>query len=794
MHATGREKAGPYGLSKVGQQFMAGMMALSRELAVFVAPFINSYKRYASLSWAPVNVVWGRDNRTTGFRLVGRGPALHVENRFPGGDMNAYLTYAAMIGAGLYGIEHGLKLEPEFKGNGYLATGHPRMPRALYEAIAELERSEAARRDLRPGRRRPLPQRRARRAGDVRLGGPSVGPRALSRARLTVTITRAHDRRAEPSVDEAACRAGRRRVQDALYRIADAASAAEDLHAFYATIHGIVGELMYARNFYIALYDDERQSDQLPVLRRRRRHGHPRPAALGAVRRRQCPGTDRLRPAHRPARAVHSSSAGRTSSTAARSRPIGETGRATGSAPRSAPTTASSASSSSRRTTAGEHYSEQDRRRPRVRRPAHRVGADPRTGHRGDPPAQRRAGPHQRDRPRARQAARLRRRSSSSSASACGRSSTRRSMFIAHRTTTRREHDHLPVRASTRASAFQIASACQLGPGLTSIVIRTREPLRLAIGRRGRGRRSHPDRRRGHRSPGSACRSWPASGSSACIGLEASRPMRSTTPTSGSQHARLEHGRGARERPAVRRDQAPAGRDRSSAPPSWRSSTTIGSGLAEQLDFAGDHRARRRHGSRRSSRRRSSYIGLYDVDDRRSIRFPYDDRARASASRTSRVDLRTGARPRSSSGRRCRSRRPDRTTTAEAPGAIQVASRRTESWLGVPIMAGERVLGVIALREPRPHGRVQRGRRATAEHARRRAWASRSRTPACSTRRSACSPRPTSAPPSWRSSTASSRASPRELDMQAMYDLVGDKIQEIFDAQVVDIGDLRSRG
>ena len=82
------------------------MMTLSRELAVFIAPFINSYKRYASLSWAPVNVVWGRDNRTTGFRLVGRGPALHVENRFPGGDMNAYLTYAAMIGAGLYGIEH----------------------------------------------------------------------------------------------------------------------------------------------------------------------------------------------------------------------------------------------------------------------------------------------------------------------------------------------------------------------------------------------------------------------------------------------------------------------------------------------------------------------------------------------------------------------------------------------------------------------------------------------------------------------------------------------------------------
>jgi glutamine synthetase len=144
MAAADGEPSGPYGLSEVGQYFVAGMMALSRELAVFIAPFINSYKRYASLSWAPVNVVWGRDNRTTGFRLVGRGPGLHVEDRFPGGDMNAYLTYAAMIGAGLYGIEHELPLDLEFKGNGYLAKGVARMPRALYEAIGELERSEAA--------------------------------------------------------------------------------------------------------------------------------------------------------------------------------------------------------------------------------------------------------------------------------------------------------------------------------------------------------------------------------------------------------------------------------------------------------------------------------------------------------------------------------------------------------------------------------------------------------------------------------------------------------------------------
>ena len=86
----------------------------------------------------------GRDNRTTGFRLVGHERMLHVENRLPGGDMNAYLTYAAMIGAGLRGIEKGMTLVDEFKGNGYVAKGVPRMPRALYEAIAELEKSEAA--------------------------------------------------------------------------------------------------------------------------------------------------------------------------------------------------------------------------------------------------------------------------------------------------------------------------------------------------------------------------------------------------------------------------------------------------------------------------------------------------------------------------------------------------------------------------------------------------------------------------------------------------------------------------
>jgi glutamine synthetase len=137
-------RAQPYGMSDTMRWFLGGMMALQRELALFIAPNINSYKRYAVASWAPVNVVWGRDNRTTGFRIVGDGAGMHIENRFPGGDMNAYLAYAAEVGAGLYGIEHKIEPPAEYRGNGYEATDCDRMPRALYEAVDLLESSKAA--------------------------------------------------------------------------------------------------------------------------------------------------------------------------------------------------------------------------------------------------------------------------------------------------------------------------------------------------------------------------------------------------------------------------------------------------------------------------------------------------------------------------------------------------------------------------------------------------------------------------------------------------------------------------
>ena len=139
------EDGTPYGMSRTMRHFLGGMLACARELSLFVASNVNSYKRYAVASWAPVNVVWGRDNRTCAFRIVGRGQELRIENRLPGGDANPYLADAACIAAGLYGIDRGIEPPPEFRGNAYLATDTPRVPRALYEAITAFEQSAVAR-------------------------------------------------------------------------------------------------------------------------------------------------------------------------------------------------------------------------------------------------------------------------------------------------------------------------------------------------------------------------------------------------------------------------------------------------------------------------------------------------------------------------------------------------------------------------------------------------------------------------------------------------------------------------
>ncbi len=125
-------------------RFLAGQLASLRELTLLHAPNVNSYKRYAEGSFAPTAVAWGRDNRTCSLRVVGHGAALRVENRMPGGDVNPYLTIAAMIAAGLHGIDSELDPGPAFEGNAYTAD-KPRVPSTLREARDLFAGSDVAR-------------------------------------------------------------------------------------------------------------------------------------------------------------------------------------------------------------------------------------------------------------------------------------------------------------------------------------------------------------------------------------------------------------------------------------------------------------------------------------------------------------------------------------------------------------------------------------------------------------------------------------------------------------------------
>ncbi|MEU4674114.1 glutamine synthetase family protein [Amycolatopsis sp. NPDC023774] len=135
---------GDHGFSPLMEHFLAGQLAALRELTYFFAPNINSYKRFVCGSFAPTAVAWGTDNRTCAMRVVGHGDSLRVENRVPGGDVNPYLAVAALIAAGLHGIENELPLEPEFTGNAY-GSDKPTVPTTLGEAADVLAGSRLAR-------------------------------------------------------------------------------------------------------------------------------------------------------------------------------------------------------------------------------------------------------------------------------------------------------------------------------------------------------------------------------------------------------------------------------------------------------------------------------------------------------------------------------------------------------------------------------------------------------------------------------------------------------------------------
>ncbi|MBI4057532.1 MAG: glutamine synthetase [Elusimicrobia bacterium] len=126
-------------------QALAGQMALAKDFSIFFAPTVNSYKRYQASTFAPTRIAWGRDNRTCGFRIVGKGPSFRVENRIPGADANPYLAFAATIAAVLHGISKKQKATEEFRGNAYEAKGLSQVPKSLHEAADGWEKSEAAR-------------------------------------------------------------------------------------------------------------------------------------------------------------------------------------------------------------------------------------------------------------------------------------------------------------------------------------------------------------------------------------------------------------------------------------------------------------------------------------------------------------------------------------------------------------------------------------------------------------------------------------------------------------------------
>lgn len=135
------------GMSDLMRHYMAGLIRYAPDMTAFMAPYINSYKRFAKASFAPTKTVWSVDNRTAGFRLCGAdSAAIRVECRIPGSDMNPYLVMAAMIAAGMAGIEEGLELQPPVTGDVYEADQKgAEIPRNLRDAVDALRQSQMLR-------------------------------------------------------------------------------------------------------------------------------------------------------------------------------------------------------------------------------------------------------------------------------------------------------------------------------------------------------------------------------------------------------------------------------------------------------------------------------------------------------------------------------------------------------------------------------------------------------------------------------------------------------------------------
>ena len=136
------EAGAEFGMSALMRGWIAGQLKYAREFTVFLAPYINSYKRFQVGTFAPTRAVWSRDNRTAGFRLCAEGSkAIRIECRIGGADLNPYLAFAALIAAGLAGIDEGLELGAPFAGDAYYGEALPEVPKTLRDATAALRGS-----------------------------------------------------------------------------------------------------------------------------------------------------------------------------------------------------------------------------------------------------------------------------------------------------------------------------------------------------------------------------------------------------------------------------------------------------------------------------------------------------------------------------------------------------------------------------------------------------------------------------------------------------------------------------
>lgn len=140
------DSKGQHGMSRIMNHYLAGLLSHASEITYFLAPYINSYKRYQAGTFAPTKAIWSLDNRTAGYRLCGEdSKAVRVECRVGGADLNPYLAYAALIAAGMDGIKNKMKLEDAFVGDAYGGKRLREIPKTLRDATRALDKSKMLR-------------------------------------------------------------------------------------------------------------------------------------------------------------------------------------------------------------------------------------------------------------------------------------------------------------------------------------------------------------------------------------------------------------------------------------------------------------------------------------------------------------------------------------------------------------------------------------------------------------------------------------------------------------------------